>query len=302
MSDRPLFADTPLPSPITEFVVQITSNLEGGDHYVSGTGVIVAPFLALAARHVLDDHWARHQGESLPTTPADGRFTCVLLQLVGDELNAWYVNRLWVSELTDIVLLRLTPYSAGARAYKFPRRPTLDLMPPQVGEHIHAFGYSESAVQATGPKALTIHYRPATTHGEVMDVHQQSRDEVKMPFPCFRTNARFDGGMSGGPVFNEAGHLCGLICSSYPPFSTDEDHASYVVLLWPVMILMIDMNRVSHPRGGPMYPLFDLVKENILVTRNAHLVTVGHVVELDSWRVIFLPSAERPVIDGKPVL
>jgi hypothetical protein len=300
MSDRPLFIETPLPSPITEFVVQISSNLEGGDHYVSGTGVIVAPFLAFAAKHVLDDHWARHHGEPLPTVPADGRFTFVLLQLVGNELNAWYVTRLWVSDIADIVLLRLTPFSAGASAYKF-QHLTLDLMPPQVGEQIHAFGYSESDIQATGPKRLTIQYRPATTHGEVMEVHHQSRDEVKMPFPCFRTNARFDGGMSGGPVFNEAGRLCGLICSSYPPFSSDEDHASYAVLLWPVMILMIDMDRVGHPLGGAMYPLFDLVKENILVARNAHLVTVEHVAELDAWRVIFLPSAERPVVDGKPV-
>jgi len=300
MSGRPVFVDTPLPSPITEFVVQVSSNLEGGEHYVSGTGVIVAPFLALVAKHVLDDHWARHHGEPLPTASADGRFTFVLLQLVGSELNAWHVTRLWVSDITDMVVLRLTPFSTAANSYKF-QHLTLDLMPPQVGEHIHAFGYSESDIEITGPKRLTIHHRPATTHGEVMEVHPELRDRVKMPFPCFRTNARFDGGMSGGPVFNEAGRLCGLICSSYPPFSSEEDHASYAALLWPLMILMIDMDRVGHPVGGPMYPLFDLVKEDIIVTTNSHVVTVEYVEELDAWRVIFRPSADRPTIDSKPV-
>jgi len=39
----PLFTDTILPSAITEFALQVTSNLEGGGHYASGTAVIVLP-------------------------------------------------------------------------------------------------------------------------------------------------------------------------------------------------------------------------------------------------------------------
>jgi len=40
---------------------------------------------------------------------------------------------------------------------------------------------------------------PRTTHGEVVEVHVQGRDQ-RLPVPCFRTNAQIDGGMSGGPV------------------------------------------------------------------------------------------------------
>jgi hypothetical protein len=279
MSDGVLFVDTPLPSPITEFVVQITSNLDGEDHYASGTGVIVAPFLAFAARHVLEEHWMRHHQTPLPLSgESAGRFSFVLAQLVGNTLNLWTVTRLWAAGHTDIVALRLTPYSEGATNYQF-RHLTLDLMPPQVGEAIHAFGYSESRIGATGPKQYTLAQRPATTHGRVMEVHHVLRDEVRMPFPCFRTNARFDGGMSGGPVFNKTGQLCGLICSSYPPFTPDEDHASYVVSLWPAMAIPIDLNRVGHPRDV-RYPMFDLVRDNILVAKNADRVTVGPLSEV----------------------
>src|SRR5688500_14097360 len=110
MTQGSLFADTDLPSPITEFVVQITSNLEGQDHYASGTGVIVAPFLAFAARHVLEEHWHRHHNEPMRLAGEQvGRFSFVLAQLVADRLNLWTVTRLWASGDTDIVILRLTP-------------------------------------------------------------------------------------------------------------------------------------------------------------------------------------------------
>jgi hypothetical protein len=291
MSDQPLFLDTPLPSPITEFTLQITSNLEGDDHYASGTGVIVAPYLAFAAKHVLEDHWSRHQGQTLPLSDSTGQFSFVLAQLVGNDLNLWTATRLWTSGLTDIALLRLTPYSAGANDYQF-KHLTLDLLPPKVGEHIHAFGYSESVLEATGPKKLSLHQRAATTHGQVMEVHHQPRDKSKMPFPCFRTNARFDGGMSGGPVFNDSGKLCGLICSSYPPFTSDEEHASYAVSLWPAMAIPIDLDRVGHDRGV-RYPVFDLIRDNILVTKNADLVEVGQLDESGTASISFtLPGGK----------
>jgi hypothetical protein len=291
MSEGVLFVDTPLPSPITEFVVQITSNLDGEDLYASGTGVIVAPFLAFAARHVLEEHWERHHNEALPLSgESAGRFSFVLAQLVGESLHLWTVTRLWAAPHTDIVALRLTPYSEGANTYKF-RHLRLDLMPPSVGEPIHAFGYSESRIGATAPKEFTLAQRPVTTHGRVMEVHHVLRDEVRMPFPCFRTNARFDGGMSGGPVFNQAGQLCGLICSSYPPFTPDEDHASYVVSLWPAMAIPIDLDRVGHPRGV-RYAMFDLVRDNILVAKNSEHVTVGPLPEVGGPTIsLHVPAA-----------
>jgi hypothetical protein len=96
MSDRPSFLDTPLPSPITEFVCQVTSNVNCTEHYASGTAVIVAPCLALTARHVFDDHWARQERRPIATGENAGGFSLVLAQLVGDKLNLWTATRLWI--------------------------------------------------------------------------------------------------------------------------------------------------------------------------------------------------------------
>ena len=95
-----------------------------------------------------------------------------------------------------------------------------------------------------------------------------------MPFPCFRTNARFDGGMSGGPVFNASGRVCGLVCSTYPPFSEDEEHASYATLVWPAFAIPVDLDRVGHPRAE-RYLAFDLIANHILNVYDADRLTVG---------------------------
>lgn len=280
MSKPPVFVDTPLPSPITEFVVQITSgDIDGGNHYVSGTGVIVSPHLAFAARHVFDDHWRRHQGQPMPGSGgAATDFVLILAQQVGTALNLWNVTKVWASGETDVILMRLTPFSVGAQEYKF-RHLTLAVLPPLVGTQIHAFGFAESSIQLVAPKELEVRHRPVSTHGEVIEVFPGGRDQVTMPFPCFCTNARFDGGMSGGPIFNDDGHLCGLICSSYPPFEPNEQHASFAVMLWPIMGMPIDLNREGYP-PDTRYAVFDLVKAKMLVVADADRLTVGELPEL----------------------
>jgi hypothetical protein len=190
----------------------------------------------------------------------------MLAQLLGETLNLWAVTRLWTSTLTDIVVLRLTPYSPGARNYRF-RHLTLDLLPPWVGERINAFGFREN-VTIQDERAIQVQLRPSSSQGTVAEIHHERRDAGMLRFPCFRTNARFDHGMSGGPVFNSSGHLCGLICDSLPAANENEEHASYAASLWPAMAIPIDIDRAGRP-PGVRYHLFELVADNILVARNA---------------------------------
>jgi hypothetical protein len=99
----------------------------------------------------------------------------------------------------------------------------------------------------------------------VIEVHHERRDTVRLPVPCFQTNARFDGGMSGAPVFNEQGQVCGLVCSSLPPTTSDEDHCSYVSSLWPLLTIDIDAPWDRYP-AGTRYPLFEYAQANIMNT------------------------------------
>ncbi len=104
-----------------------------------------------------------------------------------------------------------------------------------------------------------------TTTGTVLEVHHERRDSARLPFPCFRTDARFDGGMSGAPVFDENGHVCGVICSNLPPAAPDGEHVSYVSTLWPLLAIPIDAPWDRYP-AGTRYPLYEYAAAGILDT------------------------------------
>ena len=83
--------------------------------------------------------------------------------------------------------------------------------------------------------------------------------------------------MSGGPVFDDDGRLCGLICSNLPPSSSNEDHVSHVTTLWPCMGTLIDLDRQGFP-VGIQYPALELAQH-------------GHI-HADGWQQISLTRDE----------
>jgi hypothetical protein len=117
-------------------------------------------------------------------------------------------------------------------------------MPP-VGSSILAFGhYNMQRVSNNTIESLSFAQDDAFTTGTVTDLFPEGRDRGMLSFPCFQTDARFEHGMSGGPVINEAGAVCGVICSSLPPDEEYPGHISYVSAIWPAMRMLLP------PRGA----------------------------------------------------
>ena len=54
-----------------------------------------------------------------------------------------------------------------------------------------------------------------------------------MPSPCVEVDMETLGGMSGGPVFNEEGHLVGVVSSSF------DGGPSYITLIWDALRLSV---------------------------------------------------------------
>lgn len=50
--------------------------------------------------------------------------------------------------------------------------------------------------------------------GVVNNVYNGYRDRVMLPCPCFEVGVNFGSRMSGGPVFDEQGKICGIVSSS----------------------------------------------------------------------------------------
>lgn len=71
-----------------------------------------------------------------------------------------------------------------------------------------------------------------------------------LKWPGYRVNARIEPGMSGGPVLNRKGQLCGLLCSSFSGLAGDGDAVGYVTTLWPLLMLTLPESFFPHLKGS----------------------------------------------------
>src|SRR5436190_17537381 len=216
-SKDPTFTISDQLSPVWEIALPLVTSRGGQSFFASGTATVIAPRLALTARHVVEDFWRKYESDDVSPREAAGTFNLQAIQILGkDDGHVWDVRKFWASPHSDIALLALFPRSKEAATHKW-KSPRLSLFPPPAGGRISGFGYHARHITAdSSENSVSVHlmHDPCTTVGEVEEIHDSMRDCVNLPFPCFRTNARFDGGMSGGPIFNDQGQLCGLICMS----------------------------------------------------------------------------------------
>lgn len=249
--------ETPLSSPIARVAVPIIS-VHGQVTRVSGTACIIAPWLAITARHVIEGEF-RAFGGRLPsmtgTYEALHRTLTLLWPVEGRRGISLHVHRSWCSNQCDLAALWLAPDQQEDLDIRW-ACPVISLTPPRIGSSVAAFGFPKSETVATGASEFQTSMNPMTSAGSVVEVHNARRDRSFLSFPCFRTNLRFDGGMSGGPVFDDKGKLCGLVCASMPnPDDPAAEHVSYASSLWPLLSICIDMPWDRYPAGNS-YPLY----------------------------------------------
>lgn len=258
------FKNTSLDQPLTEYALALKA-LNNDKFYPSGTCIIIAPHLAITAKHVVEDYYKIFDHKRIDSKGGNlnSSFAMRAVQILnnGKESAIWEVSKIYLAPSTDIAFLYLNPFTKNAIDYKW-KPPKLTLEFPEIGEKIFAFGYRNSKITIE-KNILKWKSQPASSQGVVIEVHPEFRDKSRLNFPCFHTNARFDGGMSGGPVFNEKGFLCGLVCSNLPPENTTQDHVSYVSLLWASLITEIDIP-YDRCKGKTTYPILTLAQNGIL--------------------------------------
>lgn len=241
-SGTPSFSPTGLDDVIGQYALQLITEEKGIAHAI-GTAILVSPHMALTATHVIDQC---DKAYGRPKEDAGGKrhssFVMYALQYGrSKDVRSFYIQKLFAARFTDVTVLVVNADPAALpSAY-----PKINLNPPDIGNKVFAFGYAGNA--SVDSEAIRITPNGRTSTGEVLDIYPNGRDSALAPFPCFRTNARFDDAMSGGPVFDQHGALCGLIATNMPPIAEGEEHSSLVTLLWPLMALEIDAPWGQHP-------------------------------------------------------
>ena len=219
-----------------------------------GTGFMVAANgLMMTAKHVIQQAWSQRMRKF----NEQDRFYdhCELYALyVTSERHAddetkhvgglWPIDKAWFSQELDVAYCWLRSATRNSEPIRFP---IFRLSPgiPKLGERVIGFGYYKmegSELEGLLGEVLGS-YSQMTAHsaGKIVQVFPEKRDSGMLDFPCFHTDTRFDPGMSGGPVCNESGYVCGVICSSMPKVEDDPRHVSYASLIWPAMGIQVDV-------------------------------------------------------------
>jgi V8-like Glu-specific endopeptidase len=237
-----------------------------------GTAVRIAPGLALTAKHVIWSAWTNLQSSVLPSgsKPVQLSFQIYAINFSGESANPafWTIERVWGPPLSDLAILQVRPVSEDMDQKYANAGLRINALPPKVGDSVAAFGYPSSSIEAFTREPLSITFRvhALTTSGPVLQVFDNRRERGMLNFPCFEINARFEPGMSGGGVFNQAGELCGIICSALRP-ADGVSHIAYAATLWPVLGTPIDFVPPGCIVKGP-YGLFELGNTGLIEVKN----------------------------------
>ncbi len=272
-------------SPIYEVSVRIMAlNSDCSEVFASGTGVVIAENLILTARHVFEDFSTKYNLQLNSEIQSADNFNIWVIFISKNKEDLYHVYAVanaYINPYADLVLFHLDPFDKTGSPRTW-GQVKLAINIPQPGERIVAFGFTKSKVEVTlnssGEPEIKLDDVPRVSVGEIIEVYPEKRDSYLLNFPSIRINARLEGGMSGGPVFNDQGELIGVVCSSYDEIES-EDYVSYVSLLWPLMATMlVDKN-------DNFYPLYDLAVKDIVKVAGLEKITISKT-EHDHLRAV----------------
>ena len=277
---------------ISEVALRLVVNFYSDAPQVVGTATVVCGHLLVTAKHVLRELCNVASSPSEPSVTFIDKHLVAVQLLPGPEYVIWDVVEAIADPESDIALLRLTSNPAkshdnGPHQWHQPR---INPFAPDVGERVVAFGYRLGRVVSSkntdGGYHIDLKDESMASVGVVREIYEWRRDSVMLPFPCYQVSARFDGGMSGGPVFDEYGSVCGIVCANLDGSHRDGEPISYVTTLWPLFRLIIDADRGDNYPRGIRYAVIELARGG--------QVKVSDLPKLENWFAKYIEPASAP--------
>jgi len=170
----------------------------------------------------------------------------------------------------DICILEVKPVD-NTNWEEFGGFPLLRMAPPNLHEAVFAVGFPSSGALIQEDDIVNLYLSPRIATGFVEEIHDSQRDSVLMNYPCYRISALLLGGMSGGPVIDFGGRICGVVSRSFT-FEPGEQAIGYASTLWPAARTQLGDGISKNNRGKRLY---HLVKNGLIKTIDANRVECG---------------------------
>jgi hypothetical protein len=203
-------------------------------HHIWGSAVMVAPGVALTARHIVDA--MRHEGFL-----REGGGHLLALGFYDHGMVIWNPNSFTSIGDGDLALLTMLlrstaqPASAANNVISVSIA-TLAARQPLVGEIVSLIGFAASETKfenLTRDRGAVVDLRGSV--GPVADIYPQGRDRQTLPNPAAGVSAKTVGGMSGGAAFDAQGRLIGIITSGI------DETSSFISMSWPSVFTPIEI-------------------------------------------------------------
>lgn len=261
-----------------EGIVLSLSFADEAAHYIEGSAVLIAPGVALCATHAIKPRFSGLMS---------GTMGVMCQGLTEQGLLLWRVRKVTEVPGTDITILGLELASALPSENLF-LQALLTTRMPRIGEELLLCGFRAAAPAFPVREGEPIEHsgEVRVSRGVVTTRYPQGRDASMIPWPVVEVACPVRGGMSGGPVFDAAGYLVGLICSSVEISETDG--ITYVSLLWPAMTAPFES---TWPKGFLPSPtcLLDVdrrvcpIVRADAIRRIPHADGTGYLTEYRAW-------------------
>jgi hypothetical protein len=126
--------------------------------------------------------------------------------------------------------------------------PTITFAPPRVGEIVRCVGYCDSEVPENGLSVDEIRsgrldpykefsHRLLAIEGRVKNIFINGLSSSFIQGPCFTIDAEVPNGLSGGPIFNSNGAVCGAVYSGASMFF--DEPTTVGALFYPIFLLRL---------------------------------------------------------------
>ncbi len=275
---KELESPTPLASELIQSIWPIIGRADG-EWKAPGTAFVISKGgLMLTARHVIPKTWPQRSSGRLE---CDGPFLALYMGATNTpsaKPRLFFIDEVTYGVSDDVAVCQLR---AADKLGPFDFVPLkLRPVPPEVGEEMLAFGYDGLKVmpdaEAEDQLGIKAEARGHFVSGPVNAVHWPRKTNGLSTFPCFDFSASMHSGMSGGPVIDEKGFVCGVMSHS-PSWERSSTAAGLALVLGAGLSL-------PEGRDGParQATLYDLMRDG----------TVLHDGSLDRVCLEQLPGGE----------